>query len=159
MALDEVLSVARKENRTVLTEVEAKNVVLEAGIPVVDTQQAGTKQEAVDIAEALGFPVVVKVASPDFLHKSDIGGVRMNLNSGAEVLAAWDEIMGAAKKANPKASIQGVSVQKIAPQGIEVIIGGTKDPQFGPVLMFGLGGVFVEVLKDCLLYTSPSPRD
>jgi len=158
MALDEVLSVARKENRTVLTEVEAKNVVLEAGIPVVDTHQAVTKKEAVDIAEALGFPVVVKVASSDFLHKSDIGGVKVNLNSGSEVQTAWDEIMGAAKKANPKASIQGVSVQKMAPQGIEVIIGGTKDPQFGPVLMFGLGGVFVEVLKDVSFRVVPLTR-
>ena len=158
MALDEVLSVARKEGRTVLTEVEAKNVVLEAGIPVVDTRQAGTKKEAVDIAEALGFPVVLKVASPDFLHKSDIGGVKVNLNSGVEVQTAWDEIMGAAKKANPKASIQGVSVQKMAPQGIEVIIGGTKDPQFGPVLMFGLGGVFVEVLKDVSFRVVPLTR-
>ena len=154
----DVLSAARREKRVVLNEVEAKEVVRDAGIPVVEAKQAATKEEAVATAKALGFPVVVKVASPDFLHKSDIGGVKVNLKSEAEVEAAWDEIMDAAKKANPSASIQGVAVQKMAVQGTEVIIGGTKDPQFGPVLMFGLGGVFVEVLKDVAFRVVPITR-
>ena len=158
MAIGDVITAARQEKRTALTEVEAKEVVRQAGVPVVETRLAATKAEAVAIAKELGYPVVVKVASPDILHKSDIGGVKMNLQSGRQVGTAWDEVMAAAKKANPKASVLGVAVQKMAPQGTEVIIGGTKDPQFGPVLMFGLGGIMVEVMKDVSFRVVPITR-
>lgn len=134
--------------RTVLTEVESKQLVAEAGIPVVETKLAKTKAEAISISKKMGFPVVLKIVSPDIIHKSDIGGVKLGLANATQVGKAYTEIMAAAKKANKKADIHGISVQKMARPGVEVIMGMSKDAQFGPVLMFGLGGVFVEVLKD-----------
>ena len=158
MAIADVIAAARRKKRTVLTEVEAKEVVKGVGVPVVETHLATTKREAAARAKALGYPVVVKIVSPDLTHKSDIGGVKMNLQSARQVEAAWDQVMEAVRGANPSATILGVSVQKMAPPGTEVIIGGTKDPQFGPVLMFGLGGVFVEVLKDVAFRVVPITR-
>jgi acyl-CoA synthetase (NDP forming) len=92
-----------------------------------------------------GFPAVLKIVSPEITHKSDIGGVKVGLGSAEEVRTAFAEIVAAARKADPKAQIEGVAVQKMAPAGTEVIVGMSKDPQFGPVLMFGLGGIFVEM--------------
>ena len=148
MAMQDPVALARKEGRTLLTEVEAKQVLKEAGLNVVETRLARSKAEAQSIAKEIGFPAVLKILSPDIVHKSDIGGVRLGLESAAAVGTAYDEIIAAAKKASPKANIHGISVQIMARQGVEVILGVTKDPQFGPVLMFGLGGVLVEVLKD-----------
>jgi acyl-CoA synthetase (NDP forming) len=96
----------------------------------------------------MGFPVALKIASPDIVHKSDSGGVKLSLNRVSEVKAAYKEILEGVREKNSEASIQGVSVQRMAKPGIEVIVGASKDPQFGPVIMFGLGGIFVEVLKD-----------
>ena len=158
MAIADVLAGARREKRTVLTEVESKEVIQEVGIPVVETRLAATKEDAVTTARALGFPVVLKVISPDIVHKSDTGGVKLGLRDEAEVEAAWEEIMAATRQASPSASVHGVSVQRMAPKGTEVIIGGSKDPQFGPILMFGLGGVFVEVLKDVAFRIVPITR-
>ncbi|MFA5079715.1 MAG: acetate--CoA ligase family protein [Dehalococcoidia bacterium] len=143
-----IIDKARKEKRTLLTEIEAKEWIKSAGIPVVDTRLAASKSEAVDIAKKMGFPVALKIVSPDVVHKSDAGGVKLNLMNATQVAKAYSEIMASIKKHNPKARIVGVSVQKMAKQGVEVIIGMTKDAQFGPVIMFGLGGILVEVLKD-----------
>ena len=148
MVMQETVALARKEGRTLLTEVEAKHILKEAGLNVVDSRLAKDKAEAQATAKELGYPVVLKILSPDIVHKSDIGGVKLGLQDGGAVGVAYDEIMAAAKKASPKANIHGVSVQAMAKPGLEVILGITKDPQFGPVLMFGLGGVLVEVLKD-----------
>jgi acyl-CoA synthetase (NDP forming) len=147
-----------KNGRTVLTEVESKQLVAEAGIPVIETKLAKTKAEAISISKKLGFPVVLKIVSPDIIHKSDIGGVKLGLANATQVGKAYTEIMAAAKKANKKADIQGISVQKMARPGVEVIMGMSKDAQFGPVLMFGLGGVFVEVLKDVAFRIVPLNR-
>ena len=147
-----------KSGRTVLTEVESKQLVAGAGIPVVETKLAQTKAEAISMSKKMGFPVVLKIVSPDIIHKSDIGGVKLNLANAAQVGKAYTEIMAAAKKANKKAAIQGISVQKMARPGVEVIMGMSKDAQFGPVLMFGLGGVFVEVLKDVAFRIVPLNR-
>jgi acyl-CoA synthetase (NDP forming) len=126
----------------------------------VETRLAKSKAEAQKTAKELGFPVVLKIVSPDIVHKSDIGGVKLGLKDEAAVGAAFDEIIAAAKKANPKADVHGVSVQKMARPGTEVILGVSKDPQFGPVIMFGLGGVLVEVLKDVAFRIVPlTPRD
>jgi acyl-CoA synthetase (NDP forming) len=100
------------------------------------------------MAADIGFPVVMKIVSPDIIHKSDVGGVRVGLESADAVRAAFDEVTAAVQRVQPSAQIEGVAVQKMAPPGTEVIIGMSKDAQFGPVLMFGLGGVLVEVLKD-----------
>jgi acetate---CoA ligase (ADP-forming) subunit beta len=146
--VSEIITKAKKEGRVALTEVEAKELLAKAGINVAPTKLATTKQEAASTAKALGFPVVLKIVSPDVLHKSDAGGVKLNLNSEAEVSAAFDAIMTSIKAKVPNAKILGVAVQKMARPGTEVIIGMSKDPQFGPVLMFGLGGIFVEIMKD-----------
>lgn len=160
MSSVDIIDRAKSEGRTVLTEVESKQILEEAGIPTARAQLAATRDEAIAAAKKLGFPVVLKIVSPDISHKSDVGGVKLDLRSEEEVGAAFDEIVAAARKAEPKARIEGVSVQKMAPPGVEVIMGMTKDAQFGPVLMFGLGGVFVEVLKDVAFRIVPlEPRD
>ena len=138
----------KKEGRQILTEFESKIFLKQAGIPVIETKLAKTLKEAVAISQKMGFPIALKIASPDIVHKSDSGGVKLSLQNVAEVKAAFKEIVDGAQKINPSASIEGVSVQKMAKPGTEVIVGTSKDPQFGPVIMFGLGGIFVEVLKD-----------
>ena len=132
----------------VLSEFASKEILRKAGIPVVETRLAHSKAEAVAIGKEIGFPVVLKIASPDVVHKSDTGGVKVGLQTAAQAGKAYSEIMAAVKEKFPAARIEGVSVQKMARPGIEVIIGMSKDPQFGPVLMFGLGGIMVEILKD-----------
>jgi acyl-CoA synthetase (NDP forming) len=148
MSKDKIFSQARKDKRTLLTEIESKELLKEAGIPVVDARLAKTKAEAMALGKKIGFPVALKVVSPDVTHKSDIGGVKLGLKNASQVGKAYSEILAAVKKHQRKAKILGVSVQKMVRPGVEVIIGMTKDPQFGPVLMFGLGGILVEVLKD-----------
>ena len=148
MSIASIIDKARADKRTLLTEVESKDILEEAGIPTARARLAGSAQEAAKIAQEIGFPVALKIVSPDISHKSDIGGVKLGLKTAEEVTAAFDEIIAAAKKAQPKAKVDGVSVQQMARPGVEVIMGMTQDPQFGPVLMFGLGGIFVEVLKD-----------
>ncbi len=143
-----VLSDVKKQGRTILTEIEAKQVIKAAGIKVVETRLAKSQKEAVALSEEIGFPIVLKIASPDIIHKTDAGGVETGLNNAAEVKKAYTDIMDSVNKKFPKANIEGVSVQAMARPGIEIIIGMSKDPQFGPVIMFGLGGIFVEVLKD-----------
>lgn len=157
---DKIIETARNEGRTMLTEIEAKQLLKNAGISVVDTRLASTKTEAVAIAKELGFPVVLKIASADVVHKSDAGGVKLGLKTATQVGKAYDDIMKSIKAAFPNAKIEGVSVQSMARQGVEVIIGMSKDAQFGPVLMFGLGGVLVELLKDVSFRIVPlQPRD
>lgn len=148
MTFESVLTLARSEGRNLLNEIEAKELLQEAGIPVTTTVLAKTRQEAKTQAERVGYPVVLKIVSPDIAHKSDVGGVKVGLVDSAAVDAAFEEIVASAKKAVPNANITGVAVQNMAPEGTEVIVGMTTDPQFGPVMMFGLGGIMVEVLKD-----------
>ena len=160
MTWQNIIEKARKENRTLLTEIEAKQLLKEAGIAVVETKLATSKEKAMAISEKLGFPVVMKIASVDVVHKSDAGGVKLGLKTTTQVGKAYDEIMKSITKAFPHARIEGVSVQTMAKQGAEVIIGMSKDAQFGPVLMFGLGGVLVELLKDVSFRIVPlQPRD
>jgi acyl-CoA synthetase (NDP forming) len=148
MTTAQILSRARQEKRKVLTEIEAKAILGEAGISCTTTVLATSKEKAVSISEELGYPVVLKVSSVDISHKSDAGGVKVGLKNLTEVEAAYDAIMTSCRAYDPKADIEGVSVQPMARPGTEVIMGMTRDQSFGPVVMFGLGGVFVEVLKD-----------
>mgnify|MGYP005864687351 CR=1 FL=1 len=122
MSTATIIESARSQGRVILSEVEAKQILAEA--------------------------VALKIVSPQVTHKSDVGGVRLNVADARGVVLAFEEIVNNARRAVPDATIEGVAVQRMAKAGIEVIIGMTKDPQFGPVLMFGLGGVLVEVLKD-----------
>lgn len=155
MTFEAVLAQARAEGRTLLNEVEAKDLLRDAGVPVAATTLAATRDEAQAQADAAGYPVVLKVVSPDIAHKSDVGGVRLNLRNRDEVGEAYDAIVKSSTAAVPGARIAGVAVQHMAHQGAEVIVGMTTDPQFGPVLMFGLGGVMVEVLKDVSFRVAP----
>lgn len=148
MTEQKVIDRVRSEGRTVLTEIEAKEIIKQAGVSVVDTKLATSREDAISISQQFGFPVVLKIASPDVVHKSDAGGVRLSLKTSRQVGKAYDDILGAIRRKYPEARIQGVSVQKMARPGVEVIIGMSKDAQFGPVLMFGLGGILVEILKD-----------
>jgi acetate---CoA ligase (ADP-forming) subunit beta len=155
-----IIETARRENRTMLSEIEAKLLLKQAGVNVVETQLATTKEQAIAMSEKLGFPVVMKIASVDVVHKSDAGGVKLGLKTKDQVAEAYDAIMKSIKQAFPNARIDGVSVQTMAKPGVEVIIGMSKDAQFGPVLMFGLGGVLVELLKDVSFRIVPlEPRD
>lgn len=158
MVIDEVISAAKKEGRTYLTELESKQILKEAGIDTTEIMLATTKEEAVSRSKELGFPVALKIVSPDVLHKTDVGGVKLSLKNEKDVGKAFDEIISSIKKHEPTANIQGVSVQHMARPGTEVIIGMSKDPQFGPVLMFGLGGILVEVLKDVSFRIVPLTR-
>lgn len=158
MITNEIINRAKKEKRKILTEIEAKQILDEAGIKCTDTRLAVSKEEAVSLSEEIGYPVVLKISSVDITHKSDAGGVKVNVADSAAVKKAFDEIMSSARQRFPNADIEGISVQKMARQGIEVITGMTRDPSFGPVLMFGLGGVMVEVLKDVSFKIVPLNR-
>jgi acyl-CoA synthetase (NDP forming) len=136
------------KSQNVLTEVESKKFLKKAGIPVIEAKLARSKKEAISISKEMGFPVVLKINSPDVVHKSDSGGVKLGLANATQVGKAYSEIISSVKQVYPKPQIQGVSVQPMASPGVEVIVGMSKDPQFGPVIMFGLGGILVEVLKD-----------
>ena len=136
------------KEKTLLTEVAAKDTLKKAGVPVVETRLAKTADEAVSLSEELGYPVVMKIVSPDVIHKSDIGGVVLNITDAAKVKEVYNQIISSVRQNVPDATIEGVSIQNMAPAGVEIIIGMIKDPQFGPALMFGLGGVLVEVLRD-----------
>jgi len=138
-----------------LSEAEAKRILAEAGIPVVETIEARTEDEAAELAARLGFPVVLKLLSPTITHKSDVGGVRLNLHDEAAVRAAWRAI-----RANvPAEAFAGVTVQRMMQEkGVELILGVSRDAQFGPVLLFGAGGTLVEVWKDRALALPPLNR-
>lgn len=148
----------RKEGRSILTEFESKRILEQAGIPIVETKLAKTQKEAVSSSQKMGFPVALKIISPDVIHKSDSGGVRLSLNNVTEVKKAYEEILKKVKKQFPNAVVHGVSVQKMVQPATEVIVGTSKDPQFGPVIMFGLGGIFVELLKDVSFRVIPVER-
>jgi acyl-CoA synthetase (NDP forming) len=153
-----IIDIARKEGRAILTEFESKKILKQVGIPVIEARLAKDQKEVVWLSQKVGFPVVLKIISPDVIHKTDSGGVKLGLKSVSEVRKAYNEILGSVRKKHPSAVIHGVSVQKMARPGTEVIIGTSKDPQFGPVIMFGLGGIFVEMLKDVSFRIIPVAR-
>ena len=153
--IKQIIEKAKSENRNLLTEIEAKQVFKEAGLQVTDTRLASNKKDAVALSKEMRFPVVLKIVSPDILHKTEANGVKLNLKTADDVAKAFDEIMVSAKEKFPNANIHGVAVQGMAKSGLEIIIGMTLDAQFGPVLMFGLGGIFVEVMKDVSFGITP----
>jgi acyl-CoA synthetase (NDP forming) len=150
-----VFSQAKKEGRKYLLEPEAKALCQEYGIPVTKFRVAASVEEAVEFAEGIGYPIVLKIVSPEVIHKFDVGGVLLDLKNAGEVEDAYDKIIKSVRKHKPEARITGVLVQEMAPASTEVIVGAIKDPQFGPALMFGLGGIFVEVLKDVTFRIAP----
>ncbi|GDY57702.1 CoA-binding protein [Streptomyces violaceusniger] len=159
-AVRAVLDAARAEGRTALTAPEGKRITDAYGIPTPAEGLAESADEAVALADRIGFPVVLKIVSPDILHKTDAGGVRVGLTSCAEVRSAFTAIVDNARGYDAKARILGVQVQQMIPDGgQEVIVGAVTDPTFGKVVAFGLGGVLVEVLKDITFRLAPATED
>jgi len=153
-----VIAKARSDGRTALTEIEAKQVFEVYGMPITSTTLATSEDEAVKMAEKIGFPVVMKIVSPDIIHKSDAGGVKVNVKDTAAVRETYKTILANAKAYKVDANIHGIAIQEMAPAGTEVILGSVNDPTFGPTQMFGLGGIFVEVLKDVTFRVAPISR-
>jgi acetyltransferase len=153
--VDRVLQVLTRGGQTQIAEVEAKDILRAYEFNILDGHLARTADEAVEIAERMGYPVVLKISSPDIIHKSDFGGVRINLANAEQVRDAFDLMMLRIQRRAPNAHIRGGFVEKMGTRGREVILGMTRDPQFGPMLMFGLGGIFVEVMKDVTFHLAP----
>ncbi len=153
--VNKVIKAARMDNRVVLLSTEAADVVEAYGIPVPPNKLAVNADKAVEYAEKLGYPVVLRVVSPDILHKTDVGGVALNLNSSIDVKTAFDQMMTSVNKFIPHARIYGAMVYHMIPRGREMIIGMSQDVQFGPLLMFGLGGIYVNFLKDVSFRLAP----
>ena len=143
---------------TVLTEHETKKLLAGYGITITEGNIATSADEATEIAQNIGYPVAMKISSPDIPHKSDIGGVVLNVGQ-EDVGMKYNELVSHIKETAPQARIEGALVQQMAPQGHEVIIGLKKDAQFGHALMFGLGGIFVEVYKDVSFRIVPIDRN
>lgn len=142
----------------VLTERQTKTILSRYGIPVTKEALAGTAKEAMELARDIGYPVALKIESPQIMHKSDAGCIRLNIKTAEELAIAFDEVIINAQRSNPDAEIAGVLVQEMVLDGVEVIAGINRDPQFGPTIMFGLGGIFVEVLEDISLRLLPITR-
>jgi len=151
----EVLERARRENRSYLMEHESKQILENAGITTTGSMVATSEDEAAEMSANLGYPVALKIVSPDVVHKTDSGGVRLNLQNEEGVREAYQDILS--RFTDEK--VIGVSTQRMAPPGLEAIIGVTRDASFGPVLMFGLGGIFAEVLKDVTFRVLPITED
>lgn len=154
-AVRDIIAAARAEGRSSLLEEEGQRVLAAYGLPLPESRLAESRGAAVRAAKAIGYPVVMKIASPQIIHKSDAGGVRVGLGSDAEVKAAFDEITASAKRYDPEAEIRGVMVVEMVSGGTEVIVGSKREPGMGPVVMFGMGGIYVEVLKDVTFRLAP----
>jgi acetyl coenzyme A synthetase (ADP forming)-like protein len=153
--VDRILHWQQRSGEPQIGEVEAKEILRAYDFNVLAGQLARNGDEAVDISERFGYPVVLKISSPDIVHKSDFGGVRINLANAEQVRDAFDLMMLRIQKRAPNAHLRGVYVERMGQRGREVILGMTRDPQFGPMLMFGLGGIFVEVMKDVTFHLAP----
>ncbi|MCJ7573910.1 acetate--CoA ligase family protein [Candidatus Bathyarchaeota archaeon] len=151
----EVIASARGDGRVVLLSTEAADLVEAYEIPVPGNRLVKTAEEAVKAADEFGYPIVLRIVSPDVLHKTDIGGVALNLNSPEEIRQAFDRITTSVSKFMPRARIYGVMVYHMVPKGREMIIGMSQDVQFGPLIMFGLGGIYVNFLKDVSFRLAP----
>jgi acyl-CoA synthetase (NDP forming) len=158
-AVRQILDKAKAEGRTSLTAPEGKAVCDAYGIPVPKEGVATSAADAAKLAQTLGFPVVLKIVSPEILHKTEAGGVLVGVKSAEEAQKGFDTIMGNAKTHDPKAKLHGVQVQQMLSDGQEVIVGAVTDPSFGKLVAFGLGGVLVEVLKDITFRLAPASRE
>jgi len=157
--INAIIAQVRKEGRVQMLEHEAKEVFKLCNLDVPAFGLAKTKNEAIQHAKNVGFPVVMKIVSEDIIHKSDAGGVVVSIKDTKEVEEAFDKIMKNAKAYKSDANIRGILVSNMAPKATEVIIGVTKDPTFGPTVMFGLGGIYVEILKDVVFRVAPFPLE
>jgi len=154
-AVQKVLAGVKKEGRSFVLEPEAHQIFQAYGFPVLTNRWVHSAAAAAQAAEALGYPVALKIVSPDIVHKFDVGGVKLHLRNAAAVSRAYDEVLAAAQKARPQAALAGALVQKMTDPGTEMILGMTRDPHFGPLLMIGLGGTLVEILQDVTFSVAP----
>jgi len=153
--VERILRAAMQEKRLSLLEPEAKEICRAYNLPTPDFAVARSASEAAGLAEQVAFPVVLKIVSRDILHKTEAGGVLFDLSSKEQVENGYSQMLERVRGYNRNARVEGVLVQHMAPKGIEVIVGGLRDSQFGPTLLFGLGGIFVEVLKDVTFRVAP----
>lgn len=153
--VERIISRQLRTGRLYMGEVKAKEILRAYDFIVPDGRLVSTVEEAVEAAPRIGYPLAMKISSPDIVHKSDIGGVKLNLNSAQEVADAFELMMLRVNRRAPDAALDGVYLEHMVPKGREVILGMTRDPQFGPMLMFGLGGIFVEVMKDVTFHLAP----
>jgi len=144
-----------RTGRLYVGEVQAKEILKAYDFHVPEGRLVTSPEEATEVADRIGYPLAMKIVSPDIIHKSDLGGVRLNLNSPQEVADAYELMMLRVRRRAPDALLEGVYLEQMVPKGREVILGMTRDPQFGPMLMFGLGGIFVEVMKDVSFHLAP----
>lgn len=154
-AISEIFDLAKSEGRNFLYEHEAKKLIALYDMPVTQIYVVNNENDAVKAANKIGYPIVLKIISPQILHKSDAGGVIININNDQETREEYNNILANARAYKPNAEITGILVQEMAPKGTEIIIGTTTDPTFGPTIMFGLGGIFVEILKDVSFRVAP----
>ncbi len=158
-AAKKVLDQVRLENRLTIGDAESRQVLQAYGLRIPKSEIANTPEMAAGIAAKIGYPVVLKIASPDILHKTDIGGVKVGLQNAADVRDAFELMVYRAQRYIPDARIWGCLVQEMAPAGgLEVLVGMNRDPQFGPLLTFGLGGIYVEILRDVTFRVAPLAR-
>jgi acetyltransferase len=158
-AVAEVFRKVREDGRVSVADAESRAILKAYNFPMPESRLAETPEEAIDAAEEIGYPVVLKIASPDILHKTDVGGVKLNLQSAEDVRDAFDLMVYRANRYVPDARIWGCLVQKMVPEGREILIGMNRDPQFGPLVAFGLGGIYVETLKDVVFRVAPFSRE
>jgi acetate---CoA ligase (ADP-forming) len=157
--VDRIISRQLRTGRSYVGEVKAKDILRAYDFIVPEGRLVSTVEEATEAAPRIGYPLAMKISSPDIIHKSDIGGVKLNLNSAQEVADAFELMMLRISRKAPDAFLEGVYLERMVPKGREVILGMTRDPQFGPMLMFGLGGIFVEVMKDVTFHLAPITQD
>ncbi|MGB4677128.1 MAG: acetate--CoA ligase [Aggregatilineales bacterium] len=157
-AVKQVFEKVRSEGRVSIGDFEARAILEAYGFKIPQTELASTPEEAVEIAGRIGYPVVLKIASPDILHKTDVGGVRVGLQNAQDVRDAFELMVYRAERYVPGARIWGCTVQEMTPQGLEVLVGMNRDPQFGPLVTFALGGIYVEILKDATFRIAPFSR-
>jgi len=157
-AVRKIIEQVRSEGRVSIGDSEARTILTAYGLNIPASELAETAEQAVEFANGMGYPVVLKVASPDILHKTDVGGVKVGLENAADVRDAFDLITYRAQRYLPEARLWGCLVQKMVPPGLEILIGMNRDPQFGPLVTFGLGGIYVETLRDASFRIAPFSR-
>lgn len=153
--VERIITRKLRTGRRTVGEIKGKDILSAYGFKIPTGSLAINPEEAIEIAERIGYPVAVKIASPNILHKTDLGGIQLNLSDAEAVEDAYDLMMLKISKRAPEAQIDGIYVEQMIPRGLEVILGMNRDPQFGPMLMFGLGGIFIEVLKDVAFNLAP----
>ena len=153
--VNEVIKSVKKEGRNTLLENEARKVLDTAGVPIARGEVVHDIDGCIEAARRIGYPVVLKIVSNEIIHKMDVGGVKTDIQNERELLDAYESICSQVRNRKPKAKIQGISVSEQIEEGEEVVIGGMTDQSFGPVVMFGLGGIYIEVMKDVVFRIAP----